>query len=321
MSLLQHLADTVADLMRADPRRVLLGEDVREGGMLGLSRVCAEDDALRERLLPTPLVPTAAIGHAAGLALAGLRPIVLLPGAGALLEGLPALREAARTARRSSGARGVPLLLVAPTGPGFGLGGEAGEAVESVLCNVPGLRTACVGRAIDAGPWLRATARFEAGDDPTVLLLPRTLVLAEADADALTDDLGRAPTAAHTTRPGARATVFAWGATVDLALQAVTASGVDAAVVDVGSLAPLDVDALVDAATATGKIVIAHAGPPHNAVGAELAALFAKEAILQLDAPVLRVSGADAPRGPRDEHAALPTVSSIADAIAEVAAY
>ena len=86
MSALQPLARLVASLLREDDRRVLLGEDVRSGGMLGLSRVAAEDPQLRTRLLGSPLTGVAHVAHAGGLALAGLRPIVLLSSATALLE-------------------------------------------------------------------------------------------------------------------------------------------------------------------------------------------------------------------------------------------
>ena len=103
MNALTALADTCADLLREDEARVMLGEDVRDGGMLGLSRVAAQDEQLRARLLPTPLTNHGIFAHAAGLALGGKKPIVALPSAGALLEGLAALRELAALSWRSGG--------------------------------------------------------------------------------------------------------------------------------------------------------------------------------------------------------------------------
>ena len=105
MSMLERLAEVVTDLLREDPRRVLAGEDVRDGGMLGLSRTAALDEELAARLIATPLVPSVAIAHAAGLAASGARPILILPSAGALLDGLPALREAAQLRWRSGDQR------------------------------------------------------------------------------------------------------------------------------------------------------------------------------------------------------------------------
>src|SRR5690606_18970446 len=87
MSTLERLSTIVAELLRDDVRRVLLGEDVRQGGMLGLSRAAMQDPSLGLRVLATPLTPAACLAHATGLALAGRRPIVLLPSATALLEG------------------------------------------------------------------------------------------------------------------------------------------------------------------------------------------------------------------------------------------
>lgn len=319
MSMLERLAEVVSDLLRQDPRRVLAGEDVRDGGMLGLSRGASEDEELAARLISTPLTPTVAIAHAAGLALSGARPILLLPSAGALLDGLSALREVAQVRWRSGDRRSVPLLIVAPSGPGFSLGGEAAESPEATLARVPGLRLIAGGRAEELGALVRAAASFEAGEDPTVVLLPRTLLL--TDADTLASELDRPVGASRRLTHGERATVFTWGACVDLAVEAAEASGGGVTVVDLSSLAPLDTEALVQAAAETGKLVIAHAGPRSHGVGAELAAMFADRAILHLDAPIMRVCGADGPASPTSEPSALPSVDAITQAIHRVANY
>ncbi|HLT38659.1 MAG TPA: hypothetical protein VK034_20365, partial [Enhygromyxa sp.] len=160
MSALQPLARLVAELLREDPRRCLLGEDVQNGGLLGLSRAAAEDEQLRPRLLGSPLTNVAHVGHAGGLALAGLRPIVLLPSAAALLEALAAVRELGRLRWRSGEQRSLPALFVAPNGPGFGIGGEAAEAVEATLAAVPGLEVWCAGRTEELCGFLRSAASF-----------------------------------------------------------------------------------------------------------------------------------------------------------------
>jgi len=311
------LAEAIAELMREDHQRVLLGEDVSTGGMLGLSRVCADDPELAARLVATPLVPATAMAHAGGLALAGLRPIVLVPGVLQVFEGLAGLREVAAMAWRTAGERTAPVLIVAPCGPGFGLGGDAGEGLEAVLSRVPGLRVVCVGRPHDAEPMLRAAAAFDVSEDPIVLLVPRTILTAEIDGPSRAE-LTRELHVAHRVRVGAAATVFAWGEAVGLALEAVAETGCDATVVDVASLQPLDRATLVEAARDTGKIVVAHAGPRHHGIAAELAALFADDAIDWLDAPIVRVSGEDPPLSAADELRALPTVERIARALERV---
>jgi len=328
VTVLEQLSQCVAQLLRDDPHHLLLGEDVRDGGMLGLSRAAAEDDALRDRLVSTPLGSHATIAYAGGLAMAGLRPIVLLPSASALLEGFAALREVARLHWRSGDRRRAPVVYVAPSGPGFGLGGDGAESPEGALAQVPGLRIVCLGSAHEACATLQSAASsdqeatFGQSGGPIVLLIPRTLAVAESthQAPTLNHPLG----SAHSLSPMRdtdRATVFAWGATLELARLAADASPFPVAVIDVGALAPLDTTGLLKAARATGKLVIAHAGPRSHGVGAELAAIFADQAILHLDAPVVRVCGHDGPQDRHGEWSALPTATAIADAIDSVVAY
>lgn len=323
MSVLSRLARLCAELLREDPRRVVLGEDVASGGLLGLTRAAAEDEALRPRLLGAPLVPAAAIAHATGLALAGLRPLMILPSATALLEGYAALRELARLRLAGGGERGAPVVFLAPSGPGFGLGGDGAESCEDALCAVAGLRVIALGRADEAVATVRAAAAsaIEPGDPPTVVLLPRALLLeADSDADAAADARPRPLGAARLVREGDACTVFAWGGATALALRAADASGHAAAVVDLGGLQPLDGAAVIDAAARTGKVVIVHQGP-RSAVAAEVAALCADRAILHLDAPILRVGGEGGPLVAPAEAAALPAEAAVIAAIQAVVTY
>lgn len=321
MNTLERLSEIVAELLRDDLRRVLLGEDVRQGGHLGLTRATMRDPGLGLRVLATPLTTATCLAHATGLALAGRRPIVLLPAATALLEGYAALRELGRVGLASAGERSAPVLIVAPTGPGFGLGGDGADSPDGMIAAVPGLRVAIVGDAGEAGAMLRAAANFDDGEGPTVLLLPRALLLRDVEDADVSDSLGRPLCAARCVRDGTAATVFAWGAAVDVACAAAEQSGHDAAVIELGGLSPLDVDAVVAAAASTGKLVIAHAGGMAFGPGAELAAILADRAILHLDAPIVRVSGREGPLAYPDEMSGLPSVAAIADAIHQVVTY
>lgn len=325
MTVLAHLADVVAELLRQDERRVLLGEDVLDGGMLGLSRQAVKDRELRARVVATPLQPTITFAHAAGMAAAGRHPIVLLPGTTALFEGLAGLREAVAWAWRNElsevgGAASVPLCIVAPCGPGLGIGGDAGEAAAALLAAVPGLHVLCAGRPEELGAWLRAAVEHAAAHGPTVLLVPRRLLLA-VPLGPHAAALDRSPTTAARVRDGRALTVLAWGAALPVALAAVETAGVDAAVVDVGCLAPLDLPTLEAEARATGRLAIVHAGPRAGGVGAEIAAHLADAAILSLDAPILRVSGAEPPLRPLDEADALPRVERVVEALQRLASY
>lgn len=315
MNTIESLGAALVELLHEDSRRVLVGEDVAQGGMLGLSRACLEDATLASRVVPTPLLPSTLAAHAGGLALAGLRPIVLLPAAGALIECLAALREIAALPSD----RAASVLFVAPCGPGFGTGGDALEAVEATLVRVPGLRVVCVGRAREAAAQLRAAASFDAGEEPTVLLVPRTILLTALDEE-VPSELDRPLSSATRVREGRAITVMAWGECVGLALAGCEAAGVDATVIDVGCLAPLDRDALVDAAKDTGRVAIVHAGPRGHGIGAELAALVADHAIHYLDAPIVRICGDDDVGDVADELRALPGLERIAGALEQLAA-
>ena len=317
MNVLQHLATVIADLLRADERRVVLGEDVADGTMLGLTRVAAEDPELAPRLLATPLCPSVLPAHAAGLAAEGFRPIVVCPEASGLVDSLGALREAAKLGWRHD--TPAPVVYLAPFGPGFGLGGGATEGPASILARVPGLRVVVLSDPSEAGAVLRAAVEGWAGDEPTVLLVPRTLALTSVGETR--DTLARPFAAPRRVREGAAATVFTWGASLPLVQAAVERSGQDARIVDVECLAPLDRAALAEEAKATGKIVIAHDGPRHCGVGSELAALFADDAILTLDAPVLRITGDDGPLTASAEARALPDLETLTTAITHVVTY
>ncbi len=317
-SVLTCLAEQLAQALQADERRVLLGEDVRDGGMLGLSRVAVADEQLADRIVATPLAPATTFVHAAGMAMAGLRPIVLLPSAAALIEGFAGLAEASRVDASTAGERQAPMVILAPCGPGFGLGGDNAATLEVALTALPGLRVISCG---DASRVCATVAQALAADGPTVVLLARTALLCTAEVGGEPSEDLLVPQELHT---GAQATVFSWGPALANTQQAVADArnaGFDVGLVDVVSLAPLAVDALVAAAATSGKLVIAHGGGRLQGLGAELAAVFADHAILHLDAPVTRVTGTPGPWPRTGEQAAVPSVEAIREAIDKVVNY
>ncbi len=310
MNVAETLAERVADWLAADPRRVVLGEDVRDGGLLGLSRRAAEREELAPRLLGTPLVPGSLPAYAAGLAVGGKVPLVLMPSAGALLEAAPGLATCADPVWR----RAVPcgsVVFVAPYGPGFGLGEDADLAVEAALCAVPGLAVHAVGHPSGA---LAAFDRVLAAEGGVhVLLVPRAVLVAAA-ADT-TDGAGAGT---RLLRAGDAATVLTWGPAALPTLAAVEASGVDAAVLELTMLAPLDLTEVLPRVRA-GRILIVHGGPRGGGPGAELAARLADEAVWHIDAPVRRLCGENGPFPARDEVRGLPAHAAIVAAVRDLA--
>lgn len=316
MNVIAAMAQGLVELLREDSRRVLLGEDVASGGMLGLSKPATEDETLRSRVISLPLLPATMAAHAGGLALAGLRPIVLLPSAHALLEGLAGLREVAAIAARTGGEHRAPVLFVVPVGPGFGMGDDGSDGIDAVLARLSGIRVFTVGRSSDVVAWLADAAAFTDAEEPAVLLVPRMLLAAVVD-DA-TAPRGMCP-ATEVVQAGLGATVFTWGDAVPAVLAACASSSVAPTVIEIHRLHPLDADAIVDAARDTGRVAIVHGGGRGPGIASELAALVAERAIYYLDAPVLRISGEGGPLVASEELRALPSVSAIAAALEELA--
>ncbi len=319
-TVLEQLSTVVADLLREDRRRVVLGEDVRDGGMLGLTRAAVEDEALSPRLLGLPLTSTAGLTHAAGLAIGGARPLVLMPSVAALVEGLAALRETTRFSKRYDTERALPLLLVAPCGPGFGLGGDAAMDAVSHLTCVEGLRVLVGAEPSEFPALLRAAASFDAGESPTVLLLPRNLLLREMDPTA-EEDLEDAIDQVRTLEHGDELTVFCWGAAVERVQQAAQRADASIRVTDLVSLQPLDRDGILEAARATGRVVIVSPSAPSNGPSCQIAALLADEAILHLDAPVKHLYGRTGDVEARHEHDLIPSIDAITSTLNATATY
>ena len=306
MNVSEILAERVADWLAAGDDRVALGEDVRDGGMLGLTRRAAERDELAPRLLGTPLVPESLPAYAAGLALGGKTPLVLMPSAAALLDALPGLAACADPTWRRV-LPGGRVVFVAPCGPGFGLGEDAHLPVEASLCAVPGLTVRTVGHPAGA---LAALDRALSDDCGAVVLLVPRGVLVEPAADTA----GDAAAGAHLHRAGEAAAVVTWGPATLPTLAAVEQSGVDAAVLELTDLAPLDLAAVLPHARA-GKILVVHGGPRGAGPGAEVVARLADEAVWHIDAPVRRLCGDDGPFPPTEESRGLPAQAAIVAAV------
>ncbi len=320
---LEVLGDTLASLLHDDPRRVIFGEDVTTGGHIGLTRSIALNPELSARLVATPLVPTTMFAHAAGVALAGGLPIVVLPSAASLVDGLSGLRELARLRATTKYQQGVPALILAPSGGGFGLGGDAAWSGQSLACQLPGLRVHELGSPSRAAQTLRAAASFEAGEDPTLLLLPRELLVTPLGDDVAASEPSAPPAdvipGVRTLREGDALTILSWGCGLERALRAVDAAGQSVHVVELATLAPLDVPAIVAAASRTGRVLLVH-GDAAAGVAHRVTSLVADHCILTLDAPVQAVGPAAGELGGTELEAG-PSVASIYAAIMHHAHY
>ncbi|RMG96008.1 MAG: hypothetical protein D6705_12375 [Deltaproteobacteria bacterium] len=303
------LAERLAGALRSRPDLLVLGEDVLDGGVFGLSRVAAADEDLRPRLCPTPLVPGTMAGHAAGLGLAGRSALIVAPSASAVLDGMADLLAAADPAAWAAMDAPAPFKLLVPVGPGLGTAEDADRPVEALLAAVPGLALLAAGRPETLLPAFDALLD---APGPTALLVPRRVLLAPQPGSVAALD----PSGLDRLTEGRRGTIFAFADAVAPALEA--GAGLDVTVAELWRLDPLPADAIGEAAR-TGHVVIAHPGPD-SLVAHRIAAVCAGEAVWHLDGPVRIVGGARPPLGPAAEHLSVPDAEAIYAALVSAGA-
>lgn len=302
--------------LAADPSVVLLGEDIGVTG--GVFRVTAGLQARHgtDRVVDTPAAEAGFVGAAVGLALAGERPVVELQFDS---FSYPAFEQiAAHVGRyrwRTGGASALPIVLRIPVGGGTRAPELHSDSPEALFCHLPGLRVVCPSTPSDAYALLRWAITC---DDPVVFCEPkrryRTVREPVSGDEALTSEPGL-----RIARAGSDATVVTYGASVGECMEAagtLAGEGIDVEVLDLRSLWPLDEEGLLRAVGRTGRCVVVHEAPRSCGIGAEVAAVIAECGLLSLEAPVVRVTGLDAPFPVfTNEFEYIPSASRIADAV------
>ena len=324
-TVIQTVRDTLYEEMLRDESVMILGEDVGlAGGVFGATKgLQAEFGELR--VLDTPLAESAIIGAAIGAALNGLKPIPEIQFADFIMPAFDQLvSEAARLRYRSNGEWNVPMVVRVPWGGGIHGALYHSQSVEAYFAHVPGLKVVAPSDPYDTAGLLRSAV-----DDPDPVLFlehKRTyrLVRGEVpDGERYTVPIG----VAEVKREGRDMSVFAYGLMLQHSLRAAEAlaeDGIDAEVVDVRSLQPLDRPTILRSVEKTGKALIVYEDNLTGGFGAEIAATIAQDAFLSLDAPVRRLAGPDVPAMPYAEaleDAFIPNVEKIAQAIRDLAAY
>ncbi|MCN0176737.1 alpha-ketoacid dehydrogenase subunit beta [Salinispora arenicola] len=308
----------LADAMLEDDRVLVFGEDVGQLG--GVFRI-TDGLAARfgdKRCFDTPLAEAGIVGFAVGLAMSGLRPVVEMQFDA---FGYPAFEQiashVAKLRNRTRGALTAPIVIRIPYAGGIGGVEHHCDSSEAYYAHTPGLKVVAPATVADAYSLLR-----EAIDDPdpVVFLEPKKLYFASAEAQlpARTEPFGRAAVR----RPGAGATLVAYGPAVPVALEAAEAAreeGWDLEVVDVRTIVPFDDDTIAASVRKTGRCVVVQEAQGFAGVGAEIAARVQERCFHSLHAPVLRVSGLDIPYpAPMLEHTHLPSVDRVLDAVARL---
>ncbi len=320
LTMVQALTDALRTALAADRRVVLLGEDIGVNG--GVFRVTEglQSEFGADRVMDTPLAENGIVGAAIGMALYGLRPVAEIQFADFIFPAFDQIvSEMAKFRYRSNGQYSCPMVVRAPYGGGIRGGLYHSQSPEAYFAHTPGLVVAIPSTPFDAKGMLLAALE---GDDPVVFLEPKRLYRhgkGEVPEVAYTTPLG----VARLAREGNDVTVLAYGSMVPTCVEAAEradAEGVGSVeVLDLRTLVPLDVQAVLDSVTKTGRVVIVHEAPRTCGYGAELAALIAERAITSLEAPVLRVAGFDTPFPYTLEQLYLPDVERVLAAVRAVA--
>jgi pyruvate/2-oxoglutarate/acetoin dehydrogenase E1 component len=312
----EAVREAIREALERDPRVFLLGEDVgRYGGAYAVSKgLLAEFGP--ERIRDTPLSESTFVGAGIGAALGGVRPIVEVMTVNFSLLALDQIVNNAATIRHMSGGQfSVPLVIRMATGAGRQLAAQHAHSLEGWFAHVPGLRIVTPATLEDARGMLWTALQ---DPDPVLIFEHQTLYNMEGDlaVDAGPVDIDRAAVR----RPGQDVTLVTYGGTLFKTMSAaamLAAQGIDAEVVDLRTLRPLDMNPVLASVGKTRRVVVVDEGWRSGSLSAELLARIAESAFYDLDAPVRRVCSAEVPM-PYPKHledAAVPQPAAIVEAV------
>lgn len=322
LNLVQAVNQALREEMRRDERVVVLGEDVGINGGVFRATEGLYEEFGPNRVIDTPLSESGIVGTAIGMAVYGLRPVAEIQFSGFMPPAFDQLiSHAARIRWRSRGRFSCPLVVRSPCGGGVKALEHHSESTEAILVHMPGIKVVMPATPYDAKGLLISSIR---DPDPVVFLEPLRLYRAfreEVPEGEYTVPLGKA----KVVREGEDISIFAWGAMVRVALEAAERASdqkISAEVIDLRTLSPLDIETVLASAKKTGRVIIVHEAPKTGGFGAELAALINEKALLNLEAPVLRVTGFDTPMPySKMEDYYLPNAERVLDAIQRVMSF
>jgi 2-oxoisovalerate dehydrogenase E1 component beta subunit len=328
MSMVQALNSAMDVMLTRDPNVLIFGEDVGfYGGVFRVTEGLQKKHG-EQRIFDAPIAEGGMLAVAVGMGAYGLRPIVEIQFADYIYPATDQLiSEAARIRYRSAGEFAAPITVRAPCGGGIFGGQTHSQSVEAIFAHVCGLKTVMPSNPYDAKGLLIAAIE---DDDPVVFFEPKRLYNGPFDGHP---DRPSVPWAKHPAsevpdghyvvpigkaaiaRPGNAVTVLCYGTMVHVCLAAAEEAGVDAEIVDLRSLLPLDLDTIVASVEKTGRCVVAHEATRTCGYGAELAALVQQHCFYHLEAPIVRVTGWDTPYPHAFEWAYFPGPQRVADGL------
>jgi pyruvate dehydrogenase E1 component beta subunit len=322
ITLVEAVNQALAYELEQDPDMVLLGEDIAVNGGVFRATDGLFDRFGAERVLDTPLAENMISGVAIGMAAQGLHPVAEIQFMGFIYPTIDQMiSHASRLRNRTRGRLSCPMVLRAPYGGGIHAPEHHSESTEALFAHIPGLRVVIPSSPARAYGLLLASIR---DPDPVVFLEPKRvyrLMKQEVpdNGEALPLD------SCFILRPGSDITLVSWGAMLHETLAAadeLAADGVEAEVIDLATIKPMDMESILESVGRTGRCVIIHEAARTCGVGAEIAARLAEEGLMSLLAPIKRVTGYDTVMPMfRLEHHYMPSTARIINAIKETLEY
>lgn len=298
MSYIDAITLAMREEMRRDDRVFVLGEDVGRKGGVFKATTGLFDEFGHDRVLDTPLAESAIAGVGIGAAMYGMRPIAEMQFADFIMPAVNQIvSEAAKMRYRSNNDWSCPIVIRAPFGGGVHGALYHSQSVEALFAGTPGLKIVIPSTPYDAKGLLKAAVR---DPDPVLFFEHKRayrLIKGEVPEEDYVLPLGKA----DVKREGSDLTVITYGLAVHFALQAadrLAKDGIDAHIVDLRTVYPLDKEAIIEAASKTGKVLLVTEDNKEGSIMSEVAAIIAEHCLFELDAPIQRLAGPDVPAMP-----------------------
>jgi pyruvate dehydrogenase E1 component beta subunit len=320
MTMREALRDAMAEEMRRDPDVFVMGEEVAEyQGAYKVTQGLLDEFGAR-RVIDTPITEHGFTGVGIGAAFDGLKPIVEFMTFNFAMQAMDQLiNSAAKTRYMSGGQIQLSIVFRGPNGAASRVAAQHSQDYSSWYSHIPGLKVIAPSNAADAKGLLKAAIR----DPNPVIFLENEILYGHSSPVPKLDDYVLPIGRARIVRPGKDVTLVAWSMGMTYALKAaeeLAKDGIDAEVIDLRTIKPMDSATIIESLKKTGRVVTVEEGWKQSGVGAEIAARLMEEAFDYLDAPVMRVCGKDVPMpyAANLEKLALPSVADVVEAVKAV---
>lgn len=319
MSISHAIREAMREEMLRDENVIMMGEDLGTmGSPFGITLGFLEEFG-KNRVIETPISESGFTGMAVGAAMRGIRPVVELMYDDFISCAMdPVMNQAAKLRYMTGGQVTVPIVIRAPMGAGRRNAGQHSQCLEALFTHIPGLKVVCPSTAEDAKGLMKSAIR----DNDPVIFLEHKLTYArkeEVPEGEYVIPIGKA----DVKRTGSDITIITWSRQVFFALdaaEALAAEGIDAEILDLRTLVPLDFEAIAASVKKTHNVMIVEEGVKRGGVGAELSAQIMEDLFDELDSPVARVAGLNvvSPFSPPLEDAVFPQIDDITAAAKRV---